>query len=154
MSRYCSAHKKHLDDSVDTVRAPDTLYQSSLKQLRSELEQLQQSQQLDGYCLYVYGVVLRKLSLNDLAVSVLSDSIAKCPAHWGAWLELSSLVTNRDKLASLERDLPDHWCKHIFLAHTNLELQLNDQAVNIYNALSRAGLGESTYIMAQVLIII
>ena len=59
-------------------------------------------------------------------------------------------MTNRDKLSELERELPDHWCKHVFLAHTNLELQLNEQAVRIYDALSRAGLGESTYIMAQV----
>ena len=47
-------------------------------------------------------------------------------------------------------DLPDHWCKQVFLAHTYLELQQNEQAVKIYDGLSAAGLGESTYIMAQV----
>lgn len=52
------------------------------------------------YSLYVYGIVLRKLSLPDLAE----------PGHWGAWLELSCLVTSRDKLAQL--DLPDYWCRY------------------------------------------
>ena len=33
------AQKKHLDDSVDTVRSPDNTHLSSLKQLRQELEQ-------------------------------------------------------------------------------------------------------------------
>merc|ERR1719228_3089403 len=65
-------------------------------------------------------------------------------------LELSCLVTSRDKLAGLY--LPDHWCKQVFLAHTYLELQQNEQAVRIYEGLSNAGLRESTYIMAQVAI--
>ena len=147
-----SAEKKRLDDLVDTVASPDTTQLASLKQLRQELEQLQLSHQLDGYCLYVYGVVLRKLSLTDLAIPVLCDSIRAAPTHWGAWLELSCLVTSRDKLASLV--LPDHWCRQIFLAHTYLELQQNDQAVKIYDGLSKAGLGESTYIMAQVLLVL
>ena len=160
-----SAEKKRLDDLVDTVKSPDTTQQSQLKQLRGELAQLSATSQLDGYGLYVYGVVLRKLvrcsheiflhclkynpqGLSDLAIPVLCDSVRARPAHWGAWLELSSLVKSRDKLAEL--DLPDHWCKQVFLAHTYLELQQNEQAVKIYDGLSAAGLGESTYIMAQV----
>ena len=38
----------------------------------------------------------------------------------------------------------------MFLAHTYLELQQNEQAVEIYIGLSGAGLVNSTYIMAQV----
>ena len=38
----------------------------------------------------------------------------------------------------------------VFMAHTYLELQQNEQAVRIYDGLSQAGLAESTYIMAQV----
>ena len=59
--RYMSAEKKRLDDLVDTVKSPDTTQQSQLKQLRGELAQLSATSQLDGYGLYVYGVVLRKL---------------------------------------------------------------------------------------------
>jgi len=149
-SRYMSAEKKRLDDLVDTVVSPDSAQLSQLKQLRVELEQLHSSSSLDAYSLYVYGIVLRKLSLPDLAVPVLCASIRAEPGHWGAWLELSCLVTSRDRLAQL--DLPQHWCRHIFLAHTYLELQQNDQAVEIYFGLSKAGLADSTYIMAQVAI--
>ena len=123
-----SAEKKRLDDLVDTVKSPDTTQQSQLKQLRGELAQLSATSQLDGYGLYVYGVVLRKLvrcsheiflhclkynpqGLSDLAIPVLCDSVRARPAHWGAWLELSSLVKSRDKLAEL--DLPDHWCRQV-----------------------------------------
>ena len=145
-----SAEKKRLDDLVDTVSSPDHTQLSALKQLRQEMEQLQLSGQLDGYGLFVYGVVLRKLHLPDLAITALCEAVRLRPAHWGAWLELSCLVSSRDKLTGL--DLPDHWCKQVFLAHTYLELQQNEQAVKIYDGLSAAGLGESTYIMAQVAI--
>ena len=149
-SRYMSAEKKRLDDLVDTVSSPDTSQLTSLKQLRSELELLEGSGGLDGYGLYVYGLVLKKLSLTEQAIPVLCESLKAVPAHWGAWLELSCLVPSRDKLAELQ--LPDHWCKQVFLAHTYLELQLNELAINIYFGLTKAGLADSTYIMAQVAI--
>ena len=41
---------------------------------------------------------------------------------------------------------------HLFTAHTYLELQQNDEAIQIYFALNTAGLHNSTYIMAQIAI--
>lgn len=41
-----------------------------------------------------YGVVLRKLDLPKEAVKVFVEAIHALPLHWGAWLELSNLVTN------------------------------------------------------------
>jgi len=149
-SRYRSAEKKRLDDLVDTVVSPDTAQLAALKQLRTELERERKAGSLDGFGLYVFGIVLRKLSLCELAVSVLCEAVRAEPGHWGAWLELSCLVTSRERLAGLQ--LPDHWCKHVFLAHTYLELQQNEQAVEIYFGLRKAGLAESTYITAQVAI--
>ena len=148
--RYMSAEKKRLDDMVDTVSSPDTSQLTSLKQLRAELELLEGQGELDGYGLYVYGLVLKKLSLTEQAIPVLCESVRAVPANWAAWLELSCLVPSRDKLAQLQ--LPDHWCKQVFLAHTYLELQLNELAINIYFGLTKAGLADSTYIMAQVAI--
>ena len=53
--------------------------------------------------------------------------------------------------------LPDHWMKHFFLAHTYLELQLNEAALETYFGLQMGGgpgqgLHDSTYILAQVAI--
>ena len=96
----------------------------------------------------MYCVELRRLHLPELAIPALCEAVRLKPAHWGAWLELSCLVSSGDRLAGL--DLPDHCCKQVFLAHTYLELQQIEQAVKIYDGLSAVGLGESTYIMAQV----
>ena len=88
-----SSEKKRLHDS-----SPDHI----LKQLRRELPG-----QLDGHGLFVYGVMLRKPHLPDLAITALR---VLCP----------------------------------------LELKKNEKTVKIYAGLSTAGMGESTYIMAQV----
>lgn len=45
-------------------------------------------------CEHRYGVVLRKLDLLKEAVEVFVEAIHALPLHWGAWLELSNLVTN------------------------------------------------------------
>ena len=43
-------------------------------------------------------------------------------------------------------------CRHLFTAHTYLELQQNEEALQIYFGLTGAGLQDSTYLMAQVAI--
>jgi anaphase-promoting complex subunit 8 len=95
----------------------------------------------------LYGIVLKRLSLNSEARDVLLEAIRAEPCHWGAWLELSGHINDRNEMAGL--DLPDHWMKHFFLAHTYLELQLNDQALETYFGLQAGGLHDSTYILAQ-----
>jgi len=149
-SRYMSSEKKRLDDMAENSNNPDQNQLTVLRQIRSELEKLHSKEDLDAYNLYIYGVVLKKLSISDLATKVLLQSIAKEPLHWGCWLELSSLITTRDKLYSLS--LSDCWVSHLFTAHTYLELQQNDEAIQIYFALNTAGLHNSTYIMAQIAI--
>jgi hypothetical protein len=60
---------------TDTGSCPDSGQLSQLRQLRVELEQLHSAGELDPYTLYVYGVVLRKLALHDLALPILCQSI-------------------------------------------------------------------------------
>ena len=65
--------------------------------------------------------MLKRLNLNDDARDVLVEATRAEPCHWGAWLELSGHISERSELTTLQ--LPDHWMKHFFLAHTYLELQ-------------------------------
>lgn len=48
-----------------------------------------------------YGVVLRKLDLLKEAVEVFVEAIQALPLHWGAWLELSNLITNIEMVTVL-----------------------------------------------------
>ena len=121
---------------------------ASLKNLRVEMRKLDGRGKLDGYGQYLYGVVLKKLDLMEEASAALLKAVGETPLHWGAWLELSSLVDDKDALKSLP--LPDHWMRFFFLAFSYLELQLNEQALTLYQELSKVGFSESTHVVAQV----
>ncbi|KAL1481809.1 hypothetical protein MTO96_034202 [Rhipicephalus appendiculatus] len=147
-ARYLSDEKKRLDDTVEPITAADRGASQELKDLQTELRALRH--ELDGFCLYIYGVVLKRLQLRQQAIDVFVEAVQAEPLHWGAWLELSSLVADCDHLRSLE--LPDHWMKQFFLGHTYLELQLNEEVLETYEQLQKGPFLESTYLMAQVAI--
>ncbi|KAK7072146.1 Anaphase-promoting complex subunit 23 [Halocaridina rubra] len=161
-SRYLSGEKKKNDDIVDTLVANDQHKGIYLKELHNELSKMYilytsgsasrdtVEATMDAWLLWLYGVVLKRLDLNRQAVDVLCQALHIQPMHWGAWLEVAALITDREMLSTLK--LPDHWMKKMFYAHTYLELQLNDEALEIYTNLQDAGLQNSTYIMAQVAI--
>ncbi|XP_047471671.1 cell division cycle protein 23 homolog [Penaeus chinensis] len=158
-SQYLSGEKKKNEDIVDPLVTNDQHKGAYLKDLHTELSKMYNQHssapessegEMDAWLLWLYGVVLKRLDLTRQAVEVLCQALHLEPLHWGAWLELAALITDREMLSTLK--LPDHWMRKLFLAHTYLELQLNDEALEIYTGLQEAGLSHSTYIMAQVAI--
>lgn len=144
-SRYLSGEKKKIDDMTDVP--PDPTKNDSLKLLCTDLRKDLLASKLDGYGLYLFGVTLKKLQLSKDAVNVLLESIHKEPMHWGAWLELAAVITDREKLESLS--LPNHWMKYFFLAHMYLELQLIDEGLALYCELQSMGFQKNGYVLAQ-----
>jgi len=146
-SRYMSGEKKKLDNATDSTGVEDELGDEYLRTLRLQLHRKNKNNDLDAYALYLYGVVLRKLDLREEALDAFVASIQQEPLCWASWLELTYLITDKDMLAGLS--LPNHWLRNFFLAHTHLELQLNEEALRLYTALSEAGFERCTYVMAQ-----
>ncbi|XP_071862301.1 cell division cycle protein 23 isoform X2 [Bombus fervidus] len=144
-SRYLSGEKKKIDDM--TVVPPDPLKNESLRLLCADLRKDHLANKLDGFSLYLFGVTLKKLQLTREAMDVLVDATHKQPMHWGSWLELASLITDREKLENL--CLPNHWMKHFFMAHMYLELQLIDEGLALYYELQSMGFGKNGYVLAQ-----
>ncbi|XP_012266699.1 cell division cycle protein 23 homolog [Athalia rosae] len=147
-SRYLSGEKKKIDDMTDLP--PNPLDNENLKQLCADLRNYHLAGNLDGFGLYLFGVVLKKLHLEREAIDVFVDSVRKQPMHWGAWLELVALVTDREKLENLS--LPNHWMKKFFLAHLYLELQLIDEGMAVYCELQSMGFEKNGYVLAQMAI--
>lgn len=144
-SRYLSGEKKKIDDMTDVP--PDPLKNDSLKLLCTDLRKDQLAGILDGFGLYLFGVVLKKLQLAREAIDVLVESVHKQPMHWGTWLELAALITDREKLESLT--LPNHWMRQFFIAHMYLELQLIDEGLALYCELQSMGFEKNGYVLAQ-----
>ncbi|XP_011640868.1 cell division cycle protein 23 homolog [Pogonomyrmex barbatus] len=143
-SRYLSGEKKKIDDMTDVP--PDPLKNESLKYLCADLRSDHLASRMDGYGLYLFGVTLKKLQLTREAIDVLVEAVHKEPMHWGTWLELAALITDREKLESL--CLPNHWMKYFFMAHMYLELQLIDEGLALYCQL-QSMVSENGYVMAQ-----
>lgn len=147
---YMSKEKKRLDNITDTNFMNHSNYIKDLGDLLATLKAKHSQRTMDAYMLYVYGVVLKKLDLNDLAITVLIESVNAEPLLWSSWMELVPLILDRDKLINL--NLPDHWMKNIFLAHCYLDLHLNDEALKIYDRLQKACFHQNIYIQSQIAI--
>lgn len=105
---------------------------------------------MDGYLLYLEGIVLKKLDLRNQAVTVLQGAVVAAPTLWAAWVELAGLANEYEALDSLQ--LPQHWMMYFFAAHAYVELKLSDQALDSYMTLASAGFHKSSYITAQMAI--
>ncbi|XP_073241538.1 cell division cycle protein 23 homolog isoform X2 [Porites lutea] len=144
-SRYLAGEKHKNDDMLDILGPQEPVANKALTSLRAEL--CGKHRELDGFCLYLYGIVLKKLDLTEDALKVMQEAVNKEPLHWGAWLELSSLCTEKEILQSLS--LPSHWMTQFFQAHVAIDLQSYEEGLERYSNLSQAGFSENKYILLQ-----
>lgn len=97
---YMSLEYKRICGITDAnlfSHVPDcTGYLNNMQELCNELKIAYINNQLDGYCLYVYGLVLKKLNHFDDAKDILIEAIDKETLNWAAWLELSSLIPEKN----------------------------------------------------------
>ncbi|XP_022662283.1 cell division cycle protein 23 homolog isoform X2 [Varroa destructor] len=122
-ARYQSAETKRVDGLAEAV--------SSLSEQRAKDRQLKalywdlkdEQKALDGYCLYLYGVVQRLLGLESGAIETLEAALRLEPNLWAAWAELSLLVASRDQLFKLS--VPCSW---LLLMFTGLALTKVDSS--------------------------
>lgn len=147
---YMAKEKKRLDNMTDTANLSQTGNVKDLSELLSTLKSLYATGTMDGYMLYLYGIVLKKLDLIDLAISILVESVHATPTLWCSWIELAPLITDRGKLSGL--NLPNHWIRHIFIGHSLIELFLNDEGLKIFEEMKSVGFSRCVYITSQIAI--
>lgn len=146
-SLYLSYEKKKLDTMSDTNFSCDPSKNNDLKNLCSMIQLDYVEKKLDGYCLYIYGVILKKLELDKQAMDIFVEAVNLTPINWSAWQELALVIPNKNKLMSL--NLPDHWMKYFFFAYAYLEHLCFDDSLEIYNNLCAQGFEKNTFIKAQ-----
>ncbi|KAJ9670993.1 hypothetical protein PVL29_027126 [Vitis rotundifolia] len=115
--------------------------------LERELSTLRKNGTVDPFGLYLYGLVLNKKGSENLARTVLVESVNSYPWNWNAWTELQSLCTTIDILNSL--NLNYHWMKDFFLANAYQELRMHNESLGKYEYL-QGTFSFSNYIQAQI----
>jgi anaphase-promoting complex subunit 8 len=132
-----------------------------LLQLSHELLEAYQSDKLDAFGLYAYGMVL--LAAKSLppirnaptTQSILMKSILLFPYNWSAWLDLATCALDDASIEqeieqSLQPILGGHFMYYFFCAHMQAERQAHAEALAIYERmLDPALFGASPYLMTQ-----
>ncbi|KAK4189650.1 anaphase-promoting complex subunit 8 [Podospora australis] len=91
-----------------------------------------------GFLEYLYGMVLAKEKNDEEALSYLKESVQLFPWNWGAWLEMTNLISRVEQLNIVTPKLPQNIMSFIFHAHTavNLYQQGQDLAMSINDLIS------------------
>lgn len=118
-----------------------------LVSLEKELSTLHKNGTIDPFGLYVYGLVLKEKGSENIARSVLAESVNNYPWNWSAWSELQILCTTSEALNSL--NLNNHWMKDFFLASGYQELRMLNESLAKYEYL-QGTFTCSNYIQAQI----
>lgn len=83
-----------------------------------------------GWLEYLYGIVLAKSKTEDDARRWLIKSVHLFPFNWGAWLELSDLLSNLEELQKVLPQLPQNLMTLIFHLYASQELYQATEAIH------------------------
>lgn len=111
-----------------------------LDSLDAQLGELYENGEMDGFLLYLYGIVLSKRTQKEKATLILVESVTKYPLNWSAWQELALILATLDQLDSIIDSIPESIMKTMFVIHTRLDVNSNmlevapllDQATQIF----------------------
>ncbi|XP_011178435.1 cell division cycle protein 23 homolog [Zeugodacus cucurbitae] len=144
---FLAKEKKRLDSTTDRSNLNDVGHVRDMTELLAVLRSEYSHGRLDGYGIYLYGVVLKSLNLNKVAIQMLVHAIRLAPMLWAAYVELASLILEKEKMLSL--NFGGHWMRHFFVAHSYIEMYLNDEGLKAYEDLQHAGFRKSVYVTSQ-----
>jgi len=117
--------------------------------MEANLKQLREAKQLSAINLYMLGVLLKRKNCKEEAREVLVEALNKMPLLWSAWLELASLITQRDARSQVFDKLQDHWAKNFYLSCFFLDKQQAKDCIDMNCCLYRTFKG-SVFIMNQI----
>ncbi|KAL8226603.1 hypothetical protein R6Q57_016435 [Mikania cordata] len=146
---YLAGEKRKEEETIE-LEGPlgkSDAVNSELVSIERDLAVVRKNGCIDPFGLYLYGLVLKAKGNENLARTVLVESVNSFPWNWSAWLELQSLCTTIDTLNGLK--LNNHWMKDFFLASTYHELRMHNESLARYDSL-QATFGCSNYIKAQI----
>lgn len=162
-ARYLAGEKRKEEES-EMVLGPADGGQSSNRELPALARALEdyfrsrdaadpQLKRSQGWLEYLYGVVLARSKQDQLAQEWLLRSVRLYPYHWGAWEELSHLLSSVDDLnAQLNSSiLPSNVMALIYQVHASIDLfSTTDVAmtVNALNSLLEI-FPQSTFLLTQ-----
>eukprot|EP00842_Homolaphlyctis_polyrhiza_P006626 jgi/Hompol1/6965/HPOL_000868-RA len=109
-----------LASSMSERPMADGALKRSYTALLTELERISSNHKLDGFLLFLYGILQKKLGMREKAIDTLVRSICVYPFNWSTWMQLSSCLHQPSEVKPVEERLPDDImtsCFHIVTSH-------------------------------------
>lgn len=136
-AKYIAGEKRKDEDSEMILGPADggATINKELKSISRILEEWFNERHADGkeglgWLEYLYGIVLAKGKNEQLAKKWLVQSVHLYPYNWGAWQELSSLITSVEELNLVTDQLPRNLMTFLFHIYTNQELYQSTEQIH------------------------
>lgn len=153
------AGEKQKEEETRRLSAPlerCSITNPNLLMLHEELSVLYEHKKLDGFGLYIFGVVLKEMRLLSPtdgpvnALAVLHASARAYPWNWSAWLDLVEVVQQLDTVPEeLEEPLPQcPYMHNFFMLHLCQSLSNSGEALDLIETL-RETFPNSQFLAAQ-----
>ncbi|CAG8475932.1 4184_t:CDS:10 [Ambispora gerdemannii] len=135
-AKYLAGEKRKEEESNDIMGPLDDpkAINKELVTIQGELEKLYNNNEMDGFLLYLYGLITKQLGSQRMAIKFFLSSVNAYPYNWSAWLELSQCVADKNQLKEIMQELPKHFMTKFFNLYTSVEL--NEDQNNFYSLLS------------------
>ncbi len=133
---YINEQKKQEDilDNSDSSNTKTEDYNKNMILLYQNLNDYNSRNQLDAFCLYLFGVICKEVGKADEAKKALKQALNSFPCLWSAWVELLSISQAND-INKIFKDLDDHWMKYFYMASFFSEKDHEIEAIELSNVL-------------------
>ncbi|KAG9301549.1 hypothetical protein G9A89_008401 [Geosiphon pyriformis] len=135
-SKYLAGEKRKEEESNDIMGPLDDpkAVNKELTGLQEQLQKWCDANEMDGFLLYLYGLIKKQLNQKVAATELFLKSVHQYPYNWSAWLELSHCFSHIDMVKEITHQLPQNLMSMFFRLHSAVEL--NETQNNFYSLLS------------------
>lgn len=142
------AGEKRKEEELQELKGQCPVVNVELKSLEKGLAAAYNTQSLDSFGMFLYGLVLTERAVPDSARAVLVAACNAYPWNWAAWSALTQVCLEPEHLHRLAVTLKPHYMRDIFVAQALSELSAHEQSLQLYTALQET-FPRSRYIKAQ-----
>eukprot|EP00808_Paulinella_micropora_P028973 g4442.t1 len=148
-ARFLAGERRKEEETLERSESRTGLVvNKELPKLNQELSPLRKAGKLDGFGLFLLGLVHKELDQKESAIEVLVESANLYPWNWSCWRALTALVEDPAQISKL--GLQPHWMRQFFLADVCIELYQHDsnQVLTLLEGLNER-FPHSTHVLAQ-----
>ena len=152
-AKYLSAQKAREEMEHD-VLGPIYRFEQvhpKIKEIEKDYKNVFDSNELDGFNCYLYGLACKLLGLSQRALVAFIRSIDLYPWNWSVWLEVAYSPSSSQGFYQLLNNMArsHHVMAVCFIAHSMIDLEMVEEAIELYEKVLYTLFPNSAYLKTQ-----